>query len=425
MTFDVTESSDTSIEQVVCANCRTVCDKRSNFCSRCGQRLQLVESEAPVKPGKEPRSPREFLQHLWWGRRVSIFLPVLLALVVLNGSFLLIVSRITLYSHTAQASTAASAPNGVAWFYDGHSVGDAFALRLSHLPMLPPGKVYVGWLHNPYRPDQLLSTGSLSVRKNGSATFFSTQSASFNTTNQDLRLIFTYVDVTVETGKALPTRPMGQVVLHGAIAAHVVQVLAPLFVSASSTPRQVALLAGFSSQLHEIDRWVTNMHDTQMVQDNAGIFADLLRIVYILEGKNGPDVQKLNITALNNIQNEGDGFGVLAPTGYLAAFHATLQTLVAQHAIAATTLSHVQTALTTISTLAHTMLQVTLKLVANATLSSPTSVQMLNTLSQLNDALLYGRDLDGDGRIDPVPGEAAAAQLYTYMQALGAITLQH
>ena len=39
------------------------------------------------------------------------------------------------------------------------------------------------------------------------------------------------------------------------------------------------------------------------------------------------------------------------------------------------------------------------------------------------DALLNGSDINGDGNIDAVPGEAANAQLYGYLQQLGAIQL--
>jgi hypothetical protein len=63
-----------------------------------------------------------------------------------------------------------------------------------------------------------------------------------------------------------------------------------------------------------------------------------------------------------------------------------------------------------------------LALVGFTTLDTPT-LSAIGTLDTLIDTLLNGSDRDGNDSIDPVPGEAAVAQLYGYMQSVGAVRL--
>jgi hypothetical protein len=208
--------------------------------------------------------------------------------------------------------------------------------------------------------------------------------------------------------------------------------LSQLFVNASSTPGQVALLSGLRSQMHELERWITNMQDSAQTNGIASMQADLLRLIYVVEGANGPDVARLNIPALNNITHEGDGFGLLSsssscsvnqhPCGYLDAIRMTLQTLSAQNAISKAAMGDLLITMTTIDQLLRVIRNQLLALVGFTTLDTPT-LSAMGTLSTLIDTLLNGSDHDGDGSIDPVPGEAAVAQLYGYMQLVGAVRL--
>lgn len=331
-------------------------------------------------------------------------------------------------------SVLAHAPHGVLWFNDVYAQGDGVAMRLNNLPPLTTGHIYAGWLFNAYRPDLLFPLGSLTPDKNGMVFFDSSQLSAFNPSRQNLRLAFTRVAVTLEAAPLSLAHPLGPTVLQGMIPVRALDALTPLFVNTTYLPAKASLLVGMRSQMRELARWVANMLDSLSHSDSVAVQADLLRLVYVIEGSQGVDSVSLHVLTMPNIQNEGDGFGLLSTTpncqtsqyscGYFAAIRTELQALLALHTIS-TQDQDVQAALTALATaeqLTETLLQHVLSLVAAPSLDAATRASML-LLSTQSDTLLNGADHDGDGSIDPVPGEAAVAQLYTYLQALGAMKL--
>ena len=103
--------------------------------------------------------------------------------------------------------------------------------------------------------------------------FSSEQIPEFNAQSQDLRLLFTQAIVTTEIVPSHFKRPAGPTFLQGHIDRAALHGLSQLFVSASSTPGQVALLSGLRSQMHELERWLTNLQDSQQTNDVASMQA--------------------------------------------------------------------------------------------------------------------------------------------------------
>lgn len=419
-------SMNTEVVMVQCRNCRAFCDGSFHFCGRCGQRLHSASPTLSAEPAfASPYLAMQPAKQRWWQERINVVIMACLCLLLISGSFLAVVSM----RAASQTTKASSSVSGVAWYYDLRAQSDGFALHLVHLSALAQGKVYVGWLLNPHRPDQILATGPLAVASDGSSTFLSEQLPTFNSNKLDLRLLFTQVMVTIEQANMSPQRPGTQILLSGAIPQSVVTDTLLLFVGTSYTPQRVALLSGLRSQMRELARWIANMHDVQIQQNRDAVQADLLRILYIIEGAHGNDVQSLHILSLANIQHEGDGFGLIAPArcsptpcGYLDALQGALQLLLKHHALDPRSAQKIQITLATMDQLARAMQQRALQL-AHLTTFDAATTQSLFALATLSDALLNGRDLNGDGSIDPVPGEAAAAQLYAYLQQLGVIAL--
>lgn len=425
---------DSELTITQCRNCRAVCDEDANFCSRCGLRLKGAGAVAKVAGIAEvPATPHPALvsqRRVWWRRPATIVAIVIVGLLLLNGSFLAVLS-VRSAGHVQSKAAPILRAGGVAWFYDLHGRGDGFALHLSALPPLPAGSTYVGWLLNSHRPDQLLTTGPLVRNSDGSSNFLSGRSTTFNVSQQNLRLLFTQVIVTQEQGGKTLQHPRGPIILSGFIAQNVVAAVTPLFVTTTYTPGQIALLPGLRGQIDELVRWVANLHDSQHSGDLVGMRADLLRMIYIIEGKHGTDVQSLHVLLLSNIKNEGDGFGLLSSVtqcqlqqscGYLDSLRLTLQSLANEHYISSSVLQTLLTVLATMQQLTQQIQQQALTLVHRLALNISTD-QAINLLTTLSSALQQGRDLNGDGRIDFVPGEAAAAQFFAYVQYIGSIPL--
>jgi hypothetical protein len=392
-----------------------------------------------VKLASDSPLPRVRITGFVWSTRRFVYMVVALAacMALTFGSWSLLFNHtrpLLLKSTNVKAASVniLHAPEGMVWFYDARAQGDGVAFHLRYLPTLTKGHVYVGWLFTPYRPDQFVAVGPLVSDKAGTVSFESGQLASFNVAKQNLRLSFTRVIVTSEAASSPMQRPMGQIVLQGAINPQSLGSLSLLFVSAPFTPNQVAILTAFRAQMWELARWITNMLDSEQGGNVASVHDDLLRLIYVIEGKNGSDTQSLNILSLTNISNEGDGVGLLSAhancqlsqqnCGYVDALRSLISTLSTQGTLSALTTQYLLTTVANVEQLTRRMQQQVLQLVPLTTLNTPTrsSIQLLSNLS---NTLLNGTDRDGDGSIDPVPGEAATAQLYTYLQEVGAIAL--
>jgi hypothetical protein len=437
---------------VLCQNCRTLSDAKLNFCGRCGQRLRNSTPTVSAQLLKlaSPTSTKKY--ELWRARRRLRRIAFCCLLLLLVGTVLLVVSNLHIVQVMvhAQRPTKSSplptptlsprhTPDGIVWFYDLHGQSDGVAIHIRYLPMPAAGKAYVVWLVNPHRPDQLLPVGPLMPNSSGTVAFWSEQLSSFNPQTQDLRLLYTRVIVTAEDAasfigrdKSGTGRPQGQTVLQGLIDSSSLDGITQLFITATYTPNQTALLPGLHSQLRELGRWIANMLDA-LQQNNAGnVHTDLLRLLYIIEGANGPDVQGLNLLTQSAVTSAGDGFGLLSSSsncqvtqntcGYLELIRMVLQTLFTQSALSKGAMQTLLTTLATMEQLTRIIQQQALNLVNVSGIDTSTRHSLVR-LSTLGDALLNGTDRDGDGSVDPVPGEAAAAQLYTYMQQVGAIRL--
>ncbi len=319
------------------------------------------------------------------------------------------------------------------WFYNVHGQDDGVALHLSSLPKLASGTVYIVWLINPLRPDQFLAVGPVIPDSHGEALVQSDRLPAFNTQVQNLRQIFTHVAVTLEKVGVQWVRPTGSPLLQGALDQTAQTDMLPLFTRSPYTPKQIALMPGLQTQTRELARWLENMLNAQQHSDAGSIHTDLLRFIYLLEGSHGADVARLHLASQEGVTSIGDGVGLLSTSeancqrdqhqcGYLDLIDATVQTLMTRHLVPQTSAQHVLTALATMHQLAQNIQQEANNLTTLSKLNTPI-LHALTTLEVQTDALLNGRDIDGDGSIDAIPGEAATAQLYEYIQQLGAIQL--
>ena len=429
-------TSDKETEQretISCPNCRMMCDVNLNFCGRCGQRLRGMTQTIPFVPSVAHSALPAYQRGMSRGFLIMLGICMLSILFAI-GSGIFAFTRPSGPRTVKQVNTIPSVPKmeGVAWFYSVRGQDDDVALRLSALPKLASGTVYVGWLINPYRPDQILAVGPIVPDANGEAIFQSERVPAFNAQVQDLRQVFTQVAVTTEKARGHWLRPSHAPLIQGTMNSKTLTAINPLFTRSLYTPKQIALVTGLQTQTREIARWLANMLDAQQHNQAGNVRADLARLIYLLEGSHGTEVARLHIAGQQSITSAGDGVGLLSTDvncqhdphmcGYLDMINATVQTLMAQHLVSRGVAQKVLTTLATIRQLAQNIDQLSTSFALLSKLDTST-LHMLRVLETQIDALLNGRDVDGDGSIDPVPGEAAAAQLYTYAQQLGAISL--
>ena len=143
-------------------------------------------------------------------------------------------------------------------------------------------------------------------------------------------------------------------------------------------------------------------------------------IIDVIEGSQGLHYRPLaGSCAANNITVTGDGFGLLGK-GYLtdAAEHATLaisqpdatSTMRVHAGLMAIALSNIKGWVTSIE-------QDALQLLKNP--GDQTKVQEIVTLA---DDAYHGIDVNGDGQIDPVAGEAGALTAYLQGQMMATLS---
>ncbi len=142
----------------------------------------------------------------------------------------------------------------------------------------------------------------------------------------------------------------------------------------------------------------------------------------IIDGTKGTYYQPLAAKcAQQNVTMTGDGFGLLGKGGFVAGAeeHAALAlsqkdatSVMRQHAVLMdVALSNIIRRLTTIE-------QDVLHLQAQ-----PTDLSSIQEITTLADDAYHGVDVNGDGQIDPVVGEAGALTAYQQGQLMATLSL--
>lgn len=312
------------------------------------------------------------------------------------------------------ASLAANA-NGTVSFIDapggtGHS--DAVKLAINGLLAPPSGDQYAAWLVN----STSKQTYRLGTLTNQSQTYF----LNYNGNGSNLIAEGDTIEIILEHGTL--SAPAGKTLLSAAFPPQAYTYIRHLLASYSATPRQSGLLIGLYEQAQVLNTAARQLptfasqHNTQAVQCAAQNLLD------IIEGKSGAHYQPLaSACASLGISSTGDGFGLLGNNGYVALSQSQVS-LAANTSDATVNIKvherHVSYALQDMHDWLTTLDSDALRLLNNpgATASVPDLVTLAN-----HD--LYGVDLNHDGSIDYVPGEAGATIAYIHGQYMAALVL--
>lgn len=464
-----------------CPNCNAPLDENTAFCGNCGKQIVPVQAQgatvvSPVEqrqwfdrssasvgndyatqlsasprpsvqappnagpfgipvPSETPQPPLQPAPRRTNPRLIALL--VALVILIIAGGTVAILATTSRNNNAAQTNAggnnnagkntnpgnvAAATTTGTVAFVDnpkdipGHT--DALKITVNSLKAPPSGSQYDAWLVNE-QSEQSVALGTLTA--NGS-TFSLSYAGDGKNGGAGTNLIGAgnKLEVTQEQGTV--TSPVGKVILAGTFPPQAFVHIRHLLFSFPTTPGKIGLLVGLQDQAQLLNAQALILQSVASGQDTSVIQCAALSIIDIVEGTKGANYKPLQgWCAGRNITAIGDGFGILGNTGYAAtaAQHASLAAtrpdstdLIRLHA------GHVQIATTNIKGWVTTVDQDALNLLNNP--SDTTKVQEIVTLS---DHAFHGVDIDGDERVDPVPGEAGAITAYIHGQLMAGLPL--
>ena len=142
----------------------------------------------------------------------------------------------------------------------------------------------------------------------------------------------------------------------------------------------------------------------------------------IIEGKHGSHYQQLDeACAFQNVTTTGDGFGLQGKEGYLIGSTEHAGFAISQPD--ATSAMHVHAALMDVALSNITGWVTTIDQDAFLLRTHPTDVSKVEEIVRLADDAYHGVDVNGDGQIDPVSGEAGAITAFQQGQLIATLSL--
>ena len=383
--------------------------------------LPIDNRPTPLPPSSSPLlssiPTRPFRTVSGTGRNI-VFLGIILMILLLGvlAGALTLLQHKQIPSRYTMTATLSDARGSVS-FSDATGrqgqVGNTSSLSISTsgLKPLPPGSHYAAWMIDE-ETEHISSLGTLTQR--GSAFVVNFQHDNVNALSMGNRLEITQENVQT-------TLPTGHVVLSAHFPALALVHIKHLLLSFPGTPGNIGLLVGLRGQVQQL------YNQTQLLKgggDEARVSCVAQSVVNLIEGSHGAQVQPLDpICAAKNIISGDDGYGLLGSNnnGYVsaAAMHASLAAT--QPDTTNTVRVHAQQVIN-----ATDNLNAWLKAIdqdAQSLLINPGDTNRVQHMIELADRALNGIDLDHDGRVGSVKGEAGANSAYLAGQAMADLTL--
>jgi hypothetical protein len=228
------------------------------------------------------------------------------------------------------------------------------------------------------------------------------------------------VIVTLEQGTV--SVPTGQVLLSATFPPKAFVHIKHLLFSFPDTPGKIGLLVGLTDQSQKLSSASQLLQSLSASQNSTAIQCAAQSIIDIAEGTPGSHYQQLaNQCASANIAEVGDGYGLLGAGGYIAngEAHASLAATQTDTTVSIRVhAGHVAICLENMKGWITTIDQD-----AQALLNNPTDTAKVQEIVTLANHAYNGFDANGDGSIDPIPGEGGAVTAYFHGQLMAALVL--
>jgi serine/threonine protein kinase len=355
-------------------------------------------------------SPRPTLMRRYQRKKVpytALIMGLILLLVIASG----LIGAVLL----SQRSSAISSVSGQVTFFTNQNgpggQSNALNIVVHGLDSPPAGSEYAAWLIN-QDAEEVTALGALTVKNQ-------TGSLVYNGASGNLLFPGDKLEITQEQGAVKV--PAGKVILKGTFPTKAFAHIEHVLVSFPGTPGKIGLLVGVLEQTQLLDTQAAILHSVTTSRGTVAIDCIAQSMVDIIEGVHGSHYQQLaGICALQNVTGAGDGFGLLNK-GYLtgAARHAALATSQPD----ATNAMHLHAALVDNALSNITGWVTTIEQDALLLQTHPTDLAPVHEIVALADDAYHGVDVNGDGQIDPVAGEAGAVTAYHQGQLMATLSL--
>ena len=354
--------------------------------------------------------PRPSLMHRFQRKnaRYTILIAAMILLIVIASSTI----GAVLLSQRGSATQGVSGQ--VTFFTNQNGPGgqtDALRIVVHGLEAPPAGSQYAAWLVN-QDTEAVAALGVLAMQNQTGSLVYS--EASGNLLDPGNKL-----EITEEQGAVVA--PAGKVILMGTFPLKSFSHIQHVLVKYPLAPGKIGLLVGVLEQTHLLDIQAAVLQSAATGRNTVAIDCAAQSIVDIIEGAHGAHYQQLaGICAPQNVTAVGDGYGLLGK-GYLVG--ATEHAAYATSQPDATSTMHLHAALLDVSLSNITGWLTKIEQDALILQTHPTDIAPLQEIVTLADDAYHGVDVNGDGQIDPVKGEAGAVTAFLQGQLMATVLL--
>ena len=297
---------------------------------------------------------------------------------------------------------------GFAFIRDGQARNDEVEVSLSGLPADTGGDLHL-WLTGDGDP---LSLASVQPAADGGAGYVFTDPAGSNLLAQYSGFL-----VTVETSGSTPTVPSGQTLIQNAIPAGALAPVRQLLVASDDAPEGQAYTIGLIRMSEELYRHAKAVNGAAVIGDFDGMNRHIEHMLTLIQGQGGPDYRDFD--GDGPIHDPGDGYGILT---YANSVRAQAQAALAAPDGTENVKIHAGHLLVLVNNM-HTWGTEVVDLVIRAHQATASADQqaLAGEALTLTRRMLDGFDANGNGTIEPIPGEGGAFTLYFHSQYMATI----
>jgi serine/threonine protein kinase len=356
-------------------------------------------------------SPRPTLMRRYQRKNIG-YIARIIALIVL----VVIASVITSALLLLQKSNATPTANGQVTFFTSQNGPEgqtnALSIVVHGLDSPSAGSEYAAWLINE-DTEAVIPLGTLKTNNQTGSLVYSRASANLLAARIKL-------EITQEQGTVVA--PAGKVLLAGTFPVKSFVHVEHLLIDFPKTPGTIGLLVGVKEQTHLLDIQSAVLQDVATSHNTVAVSCIAQGMLDLIEGRHGSHYRQLDqVCASQNVTTTGDGYGLQGSQGYL-----TGSTEHAGFAISqpdATSAMHKHAAMMDIALSNITGWAKAIDEDALLLLTHPTDVSKLSEIVKLADDAYHGVDVNNDGQIDPVIGEAGALTAFQQGQLMATLSL--